>query len=342
MDQRYQLLCKELRNLSDLEEGRRNREGILSRAASIAQNLFEARIAYAGLDHEGAGVISLAQPGAAVVRTATWSGPGQIGRFVMQQREVRTWSRGETPAPSPEDLRGGPAGGWMGAPLFRTDRPAGLLCVIRDEETPFDDSDRDLLRLLAEHTSTAITNLHVFQEVESLAVTDDLTHIYNYRFMKAALSREVERASRYSQIFSVLMLDVDHLKKYNERFGHLQGSALLRRLARILAEGSRAIDLVAKYGGDEFLIILPQTSTDGAMAMAGRLVAAVAAEPFSHCDPGEITISIGAASFPQHGATMDTLLAAADEALFRAKNSGRNRVLAATGPGQPGRIPEAA
>jgi diguanylate cyclase (GGDEF)-like protein len=342
MDQRYALLCRELKNLSDLEEGRRNREGILSRAASLVQTVFDARLAYAGIDHEGSGVVSVAQPGAAVVRTASWSGPGQVGRYVMQQRELRAWKEGESPAPSPEDLRGGAARAWMGAPLFRADRPAGVLVAVLDEAREFDDTDRDLLCLIAAHTSCAITNLRVFQEVESLAVTDDLTHIYNYRFMKAALAREVERASRYSQVFSILMIDVDHLKKYNERFGHLQGSALLKRLARILSERSRAIDLVAKYGGDEFLIILPQTSLDGAMAMASRLVAAVAEEPFTHCAPGDITVSIGAASFPEHGATMEALLAASDEALFRAKDDGRNCVLAATGPGQPGRIPEAA
>jgi len=342
MDQRYQLLCRELKNLTDLEEGRRNREGILSRAASLAQSLFGARIGYAALDAEKAGVISLAQQGAAVVRTDAWNGPGAVGRFVMQQREIRSWHEDEAPSPSPDDFRGQTAKAWLGAPLFRSDKIAGLLAVVLDEDRPFDDADKDLLSLLAVHTSSAITNLHVFQEVESLAVTDDLTHIYNYRFMKAALSREVERASRYSQVFSILMLDVDHLKRYNERFGHLQGSALLKRLARILSERSRAIDLVAKYGGDEFLIILPQTRPDGALAMAKRLVAAVAAEPFSHCEPGEITISIGVASFPQHGATMEALLAASDEALFRAKDAGRNCVLAADGPGQPGRIPEAA
>jgi diguanylate cyclase (GGDEF)-like protein len=87
--------------------------------------------------------------------------------------------------------------------------------------------------------------------VESL-VTDDLTKVYNYRFMKAALRREVERASRYGQVFSILMIDVDRLKEFNEKHGHLEGSDLLRRLSGILSGTSRAIDLVSKYGGDEF------------------------------------------------------------------------------------------
>jgi diguanylate cyclase (GGDEF)-like protein len=173
-------------------------------------------------------------------------------------------------------------------------------------------------------------------------VTDDLTRVYNYRFMKAALRREVDRASRYGQVFSILMLDVDHLKKFNEVHGHLEGSDLLRRLAEILSRSSRAIDLVAKYGGDEFLLILPQTNTDGATVMGKRICAAVAEAPFPHCRPGDITISVGVASFPQHGASMETLLAASDEALFTAKRSGRNCVVAAQRPGEAGRIPKAA
>jgi diguanylate cyclase (GGDEF)-like protein len=184
--------------------------------------------------------------------------------------------------------------------------------------------------------------MRTFQEVESLSVTDELTRIYNYRFLKAALQREVERAARYGQVFSILMLDVDHLKAYNEVHGHLGGSELLRRMAEILSQSSRAIDLVAKYGGDEFLLILPQTNTDGAMVMGNRICKAVAKNEFQYCKPGDITVSGGVSSFPQHGASMEALLAAADEALFTAKRGGRNCVIAATRPGQPGRITRAA
>jgi diguanylate cyclase (GGDEF)-like protein len=166
--------------------------------------------------------------------------------------------------------------------------------------------------------------------------------VYNYRFLKAALRREVERAARYGHVFSVIMIDVDHLKLYNEVHGHLQGSEVLRRLAAILAGSSRAIDLVAKYGGDEFLIILPQTRADGAMIMGGRICESVAAATFPHCRCGDMTVSVGVASFPEHGTTMETLLAAADEALFRAKRAGRNCVQVAEAPGHPGRTAEVA
>jgi diguanylate cyclase (GGDEF)-like protein len=222
------------------------------------------------------------------------------------------------------------------------DRPSGILVAGRTESTPWTAQDREMLALLAGLVTMCLSNLRTFQEVESLSVTDDLTRVYNYRFMKAALRREVERASRYGQVFSILMIDVDRLKEFNEKHGHLEGSDLLRRLAGILSRSSRAIDLVAKYGGDEFLLILPQTNTEGAVVMARRICAAVAETAFTFCRPGDITVSVGVASFPQHGASMETLLAASDEALFEAKRAGRNCVMAAKRPGQPDRIPQVA
>ena len=113
-------------------------------------------------------------------------------------------------------------------------------------------------------------------------------------------------------------------------------------LAGILARSSRAIDLVAKYGGDEFLVILPQTRTEGAVTMGNRIRQAVAETAFAGCQAGEITVSVGVASIPEHGATMEALLAASDEALFRAKEAGRNSVVAADRPGNPARVPELA
>ena len=134
------------------------------------------------------------------------------------------------------------------------------------------------------------------------------------------------------------MIDVDHLKAYNDRFGHLAGSQVLKSLARVLRTATRDIDLIAKYGGDEFLIILPHTGLPGAQSAAERLRAAVAATPFSPLTAGEMTCSIGIAAFPGDGRTPEVLLGAADEALFAAKRAGRNRVVQASGPA--GAVPE--
>ena len=122
------------------------------------------------------------------------------------------------------------------------------------------------------------------------------------------------------------MLDVDNLKTYNDQHGHLRGSHLLREMAGLLAEQVRSFDLVAKYGGDEFSVILPQTERDGAMVVAERIRAAIEAHAFPLVQAGQITVSLGLALFPTDGSDVTSLIQAADRALYLAKRNGRNRV----------------
>ena len=339
----YRLLCQKLREVSDLDEGRRDLAGILARSAALAREALGTPLGYAAAAVDGSSLVSFAEEGALLVRTEPWEGPGRLGRAVLQDECAHVWRPGDGDPPSIQDFMGVVgAKSWLGTPIPLPDRPAGILVVVDTGEREFTDEEKDILHLVAKHCAGAIGNLRAFQEVESLAITDELTRLYNYRFLKTALRREVARASRYGQTFSIIMIDVDHLKKYNEQHGHLGGSELLRQLAGILARNSRAIDLVAKYGGDEFLVILPQTRMDGAVSMGERTCASVAACAFPHCEPGAITVSMGVASFPQNGATMESLLAAADEALFRAKRQGRNCVVTAGLPALPNRLNEAA
>ena len=212
-------------------------------------------------------------------------------------------------------------------PLRLREQEPGCLALFRERgEQPFTPDDARTALLLAAWLSGALENLRLCERVEKLAVTDDLTQVFNYRFLKTALRREVKRAARFQQPLSIIMIDVDNLKSYNDRHGHLRGSYLLREMARLLAQQVRSWDLVAKYGGDEFMIILPQTGEEGATTVASRLRAAVEEHGFPLVAPGEITISLGIACFPGDGVSPSQIIAAADRALYHAKRTGRNRV----------------
>jgi diguanylate cyclase (GGDEF)-like protein len=168
--------------------------------------------------------------------------------------------------------------------------------------------------------------MRLAESVERLAVTDDLTQVYNYRFLKTALRREIKRAGRFGQQLSIVMIDVDNLKAYNDRNGHMRGSLLLREIAGIFAAQIRSWDLVAKYGGDEFTLILPQTGREGAFVAAERMRAAVEEHTFPLAAPGSITISLGVAVFPDEASDAMGLIRVSDLALYQAKRNGRNRV----------------
>jgi diguanylate cyclase (GGDEF)-like protein len=161
-----------------------------------------------------------------------------------------------------------------------------------------------------------------------LASTDGLTEVYNHRTFQERLAQEIARANRYSRPLSLLMIDVDHFKMYNDTFGHPQGDVVLQDLARLLREMSRTSDIIARYGGEEFAVILPETDSVSAQKIGQRLREQVERHPFSgkeRMPGGTLTISIGVATHVP-GGSKDTLLNAADAALYTAKREGRNRV----------------
>lgn len=169
---------------------------------------------------------------------------------------------------------------------------------------------------------------HGRDELARASVTDSLTGLYNRKHLMETLTGELARGRRYQHRCSVLMIDIDRFKQYNDGFGHLAGDELLTRLARLFRESIRASDYAARYGGEEFLIMLPETAVDGAMEFAERIRARVAAEPFG--DAGQqVTVSIGVAGSREHGDTPEALIASADAALYQAKRRGRNRVVRA-------------
>jgi diguanylate cyclase (GGDEF)-like protein len=174
-------------------------------------------------------------------------------------------------------------------------------------------------------------NLSLNERNKALAVlsaTDALTGLHNRRYMMETLNAEVTRHQRYKRRFSVMMLDVDHFKPYNDKYGHPAGDALLKKVAGVVKSSLRANDFAARYGGEEFLVLLPDQDQPGAVEVAERIRLRIAAETEDQENQRQaVTVSIGIATFPEGGQEVEPLLANADAALYRAKNAGRNRVI---------------
>ena len=167
------------------------------------------------------------------------------------------------------------------------------------------------------------------EALSQLATRDGLTGLFNHRFFQDALAKELSRSRRQNNPFSLLFIDVDYFKKYNDSNGHPMGDTLLKEVAQVLLSCVRDSDLVARYGGEEFVVILPVAARDGAMVVAEKIRQGIENSPFSGCETmpfGKITVSIGIASYPEAGEDAPVLLNYADQALYRAKHSGRNRV----------------
>lgn len=167
------------------------------------------------------------------------------------------------------------------------------------------------------------------KELAQLSITDSLTGLYNRKHLMETLVNEAARARRHKRSFSVLMIDIDHFKQYNDTFGHLAGDDLLTKMASIFKESIRDVDYAARYGGEEFLVMLPETELNGACESAERIRARVATESFGNAN-NQITVSIGVAAFREHGNTPESIIASADAALYQAKRRGRDRVVRAS------------
>jgi diguanylate cyclase (GGDEF)-like protein len=167
-------------------------------------------------------------------------------------------------------------------------------------------------------------------ELHEISITDSLTGLYNRKHLMETLDKEVSRCQRHSQAFSLMVIDIDHFKKYNDTYGHLAGDEVLRRLASIFRESVRNSDYAARYGGEEFIIMLPQIGPEQGVEAAERIRHKVAEEKFAgEGEPISVTISVGVASYPDNGEDTESVIRKADEALYEAKELGRNQVVLA-------------
>jgi diguanylate cyclase (GGDEF)-like protein len=184
---------------------------------------------------------------------------------------------------------------------------------------------------LANQAAMAIHNANLYRQTEEMAITDGLTGLYNQRFFEAMLNSVYNSTRKNQQPLSMLVLDLDFFKSYNDRHGHLAGNELLFQLARLLKQSVRKEDLTFRFGGEEFVVLLSSTKKDDALKVAEKIRRNVEMTLFPHEDghPSQkLTISIGVASFPEDKQHPRDLFQAADMALYEAKKRGRNQVIA--------------
>lgn len=235
--------------------------------------------------------------------------------------------------PVHEALReaGIPVGQVLVLPVRGQETEIGLFWVL-DEGRPFTDREIDRAALVVGHAAVSLRNAERYHRARERAFVDDVTEVYNARYLLEAMDREIRRTERYGGELSILFLDLDRFKLVNDRHGHLVGSQALRQLSRLLGQCVRQVDTLARYGGDEFTVILVDTGERLGLEIAERIRRSVESHAFE-AGPGQImqlTASLGVSTYPAHGRTREALLEAADQAMYRAKSKGRNRVCSAS------------
>jgi len=219
----------------------------------------------------------------------------------------------------------------MCIPLVSFGQTLGVLVLDSEQPGAFNPNDTQSLESVADICATAIQNAYYVERVKQLAYLDGLTGIFNRRFFELRIAEEIERARRFGAGMAVIMVDIDQFKRLNDEFGHLLGDEVLRQVSSLFHQQLRKIDVVCRYGGEEFAILLSQTDPQHALSVAEKLRRLVETWQF----PGvarPVTISAGAASYPDHGSTRDELVKAADAGLYAAKQAGRNQVRPAPDP----------
>ena len=216
-------------------------------------------------------------------------------------------------------------------PVFDVGPVMVLFCATTEALAGLSDEERLVLSAVARELVVAVENSKLYKLTRRLAITDELTGLANYRHLQQRLDEELARAKRYEKQLSLLMMDADEFKEFNDAQGHVAGDVALAELGPIIKRLVREVDVVARYGGEEFSVVLPETDAAGAYVVAEKIREAIELHKFADADGGrtcDLTVSIGLATYPTHGADKDSVLREADDALYHAKRGGKNRVRA--------------
>lgn len=238
---------------------------------------------------------------------------GEMHSLIQEQEEI---------------LPRGKIGSGMAVPMLIEDRALGLLCLTRGQQASVSPVTLKLLGILANQAAVAIHNVQIHQATSTIAFTDAVSGLYTHAFMQQMLDAEFRRALRSKLPFSILLLDVDYFKNINDTYGHPAGDTLLRQLGSVLKSAARGSDVICRYGGDEILILLPETDRMGAMVVADRFRLTVEKNPFVLASKVvHVTVSMGVTSISPEVKETRQLIENADQALYEAKKQGRNRAL---------------
>ncbi len=249
------------------------------------------------------------------------------GYNVMLERVSLNRTDGPAILTSEEEKKNDVLSSFYALPLNIKDKNLGLLAVSHSRENAFGPEEKKIISLIADSSSGAINNATLHKKIKNLSITDGLTGLYCYRFFQEELNRELMRAQRYQEPLALIIIDIDEFKNVNDSHGHLVGDKVLKEIAKILRGACREVDIICRYGGEEFVIILPETDKEGAFYLAERARKTIKNYEFTSSDdrPIKLTVSCGIASYPDSAKKKEELIKKADDALYRAKDEGKNK-----------------
>ena len=214
-------------------------------------------------------------------------------------------------------------------PLSLDSKLIGVVAIGKREPYAFGQKQVQILSSLGGQAAVAMANAMLYKKIEKLAITDGLTKVYNHRYFYKKMEEEAERYRRYGTVFSFVMIDLDYFKKFNDKYGHRAGDNALHTVAQVIKANTRILDVVSRYGGEEFAVILPETDVASAKIVAERIRSAVQETYFpvsNEQPPVHVTVSIGLATCPQDANEINELIEMADKALYYSKETGKNKV----------------